>query len=288
MLINFYGVCTHFWNHFVPGIPHRVVLANATSLNTGLLTGPFPLLLNPPGDPNNNPANPASWIHYSLMPHFPIITQTFPDGPTLPLRPVPGLLNDDGRLLVPSVLKITNAIPGMTYDATFTDDVASLKTFLTDYVPSTDVLTGGRVSAYFDLTGGTIGAVTKEPGGATRVTADVGTVNTPQLEITPLTVVDLEFTNIAIEISGSLNVSNVGVSCANSSKYDYLLHYLTAVAGMPRVLDAALPGMADDDPCDDARVALRKLLDTTDYPHEIPKIQTDVDTSASCSDSRYP
>lgn len=286
MEINFFGVCTHFWNHFIPGIPHRVVLADATPLRTGVLTGPFPLLLNPVGDPNNNPANPSSWIHYTLMPHFPIITQTV-DGITTPLT-WPGLLDEFGRLITPSVLKITNAIPGVTYEPAFTDEVASLESFLTDYVPSTDVLTGGRVSAYFDLTGGTISAVTK-PGGATRVTADVGTNGTPQLEITPLTVADLEFTNLAFEITGSsLNISNVGLTCSESSEYDYLLHYLTAVAGIPRVLDAPVPGMGDTDPCDDARIALQNLLNTSNYPHDIPKIQEDVDTSASCSDSRYP
>lgn len=283
MLINFFGVCTHFWNHFIPGIPHRVVLANATSLRTGLLTGPFPSLLNPPGEPKD----PSSWIHYALLPHFPIITQTLAEGSTVPLS-WPGLLDDGGRLITPSVLKITNAIPGMTYDPAFTDNVASLASFLTDYVPSTDVLTGGRVSAYFDLTGGTISTVTR--GGVTRVTADVATTGTPQLEITPLSVAGLAFTNIPFEMTGPLNVFNFSLTCADSSKYDYLLHYLTAVGGIPHALDAVLPGMADADPCDDARVALQKLLNTTNYPHDIPTIQLsdDVDTSASCSDSRYP
>src|SRR3954462_62336 len=67
--IDFRGICTHFHHNFVPGIPHRVVLPKATDIFPGLLTGPFPELLNPPHDPSN----PDSWITYYLMPHVPII-----------------------------------------------------------------------------------------------------------------------------------------------------------------------------------------------------------------------
>src|SRR5258705_12854267 len=98
---------------------------------------------------------------------------------------------------------------------------------------------------------------------------------------------DLGFTEVTIPLIGNLNISNGGLSCNQNSKYDYVLHYLTSVAGIPRALSAATPGMTDDDPCAAPQDALLKLINETNYPNEI-KAKMGIETSPSCSDSRYP
>jgi hypothetical protein len=288
MEIMFTGVCTHFWDNPAPGVQHRVVLPDATALRTGLLTGPFPQLLNPRDDLNNDPSNPSAWISYALLPHFPSIWMTAPDGSILqPPLSHPGLL-EDGRLITPCILSLVDVTRGtIQHEKSFFETIRPLTEFFSSYVPSSEVLTGGRASAYFDLQGGTVQGVTRGAGAAC-VTVTVESGKSPALLLTPMVDTDLPFSEVTIPLLGNLNIRNDGLACNENSKYDYVLHYLTSVAGIPRALSAATPGMNDDDPCGPPQDALLKLIHETNYPNEIRHPAYMIETSASCSDSRYP
>jgi len=246
------------------------------------------MLLNPRNDLTNVPSNPSSWISYALLPHFPTIWMTASDGSVIsPPLSHPGLL-EDGRLITACTLSLVNVTQGtIQHELSFFETIHPLTEFLFGYIPSSDVLTGGRAAAYFDLQRGTVKGVTQD-GGAGCVTVTVETGESPALLLKPMDMADLEFSEVTIPLIGNLHISNTGLGCNQNSKYDYLLHYLTSVAGIPRALSVATPGMEDDDPCAPAQAALVKLINERNYPNEIQLLTAAIETSASCSDSRYP
>jgi hypothetical protein len=294
--IHFRGACTHFHHNFVPGIPHRVVLPNADRFFPGLLTGPFPDYLNPPFDPKD----PASWIHYWLMPHKP--TLAISDLLEQPFT-TPGLFNDRGELITPSRLQIVNTIDEwVSYpEGQFLKHVHSLPEFFAGYVPSADVVTGGRASAYFDFYGGQITSFLH--GDDIRVKAVVATDGPPVLQVTPLdgsnqTVAAKNFTIESDTAPTILVVGNVGCACEGAmSQYDFILHYLTCQTGIPREVTKRLPGMIQGLPpsqMEELPGAMKILADMVMPGQAAPpplKLQPPswlLDLSASCSDSRYP
>jgi|GEM_PF-1047689 len=303
LTIDFRGVCTHFHHNFVPGVPHRVVLPNASAFMVGLLGVPT----------DQNPIAPA-WQTYALLPHVPSLSV---DGEaTPPLASLHALFADNGYLITPCQLQILNAIddgvsyppfttpaPGDPSDPTtsFLMTVPQLTTFVSTYTPSEDVIRQGRASAYFDIFAGRIDAFAD--GSEIRVRATILTDGPPQLGITPLTPGDQPASGVIVTLAPptgtppdspipiTMRFGNIGACKDGISNYDFLLHYLTDVAGIPRNLTASLPGMNEPDPCpQEGALEILKELFEHEFPRKFPASLNDAfsETSASCSDSRYP
>lgn len=289
--IHFRGVCAHFWNHAVPGIPHRVVLPDAGTLRAGLLSFA-------------NATDPTKSSPYFLLPHFAIVSmtdQTFTQT---------GIV-DAGVLSKGVHLRIANAVDnGITWDPSF-QQVAQLTTFLTDYAPSNDVVTGARAAAYFDIFSGTVSSF--KDGDDVRVKVSVETDGPPLLRISPMTPDDQALPSVPFTLGGidgpteALIIGNVSPFCLDGCDFDFLLHYLTDVSGIPRVLTTPAPGMPGGpngsvinalaalgrkhDHHPDPVESLKKLIESG-WPlklllEELFPLE-DFETSASCSDSRYP
>jgi len=291
--INFRGICTHFHNNVLPAIPHRVVLPQTTALRTGLVTGPSPI--------TNQSNNPADWLFYVLLPHFQYLSMNVP-GPPLTIDGV----MDKGLLFTPARMVIANAfVTEISYPQPVTEEppnltplvssfwqVPSVRDFVPHYSYSTDVVMGGRTSAYFDLFGGVITAFLN--GQEIIVNAQVITNGPPMLRVTPLATTDqpvpeavIPLTNDPPALHTVLTVGNSGVSCIDE-RFDFLLHYLTSETGLPRALTQPLPGMINTlDPVEPDVKKILKTLEELIKSKFRPNIE-DIDLQASCSDSRYP
>ena len=286
--VTFQGVCTHYHNNVVQGVPHRVVLPDASAFQFGLIDLPI-----------------ATLQPYYLMPHFAVLRLRSPidqtplaDQSSLSVRSLltGGNVFDGIRITVP------NASTGqVAYDASF-EDVPSLLEFMPEYEFAEEVVTGGRAFCYFDLFGGTIGSITTA-NGAIRVVASIPTEGAPRLGITllPFSSQSLEPTELHLsEIDGTVDllVANQGIDCESEDAfYDFVLHYLTARGGIPRSFNSLLPGMPSNAAELNQNVsAALATLSQMNYPNqfrgaclgpEVPgKPQTDI--SAACSDSRFP
>ncbi|HEV7572862.1 MAG TPA: hypothetical protein VGQ21_15290 [Thermoanaerobaculia bacterium] len=294
--IHFRGICTHFHHNFVPGVPHRVVLPNATAVNAGLLNWPIEA--------------PTEWKSFFLMPHVPVLS--LDDSERWPFPP-DDLFQENGYLVTPSRMEILNATDsGISYPVdslessdSFLKLIPQLTTFFPQYIPSDDVLTGGRASAYFDLYAGEVIGHTDVHD--KRVHASLTTDGPPLLRVSPLSTADRPATpktyKLPTVFSAGLEqvvlyVGNLGITCEDGiSNLDFLLHYLTARMSIPRNLAAPTPGMDLVDLCPPAKVpAMLKELIKMDYPHRIrfpheddaEKDTSYYEASAACSDSRYP
>jgi len=163
------------------------------------------------------------------------------------------------------------------------------------YTYSTDVVLAGRASAYFDLYGGEVTAFLD--GESLRVRARVLTDGPPQLQVTPLAVLDqpvnvqtIPLTTDPAQLNATLIFGNSGL-CSIGAEYDFLLHYLTGTAGIHRALTQPLPGMPDRGGID-----VEEILKILEYilksgwppPLHIFGPFQHFDLQASCSDSRYP
>jgi hypothetical protein len=275
LTIQFQGVCTHFWNNALHGIPHRVVLPDAGPLRAGLLTGPF---ITAPDEPGN-------WLPYLLFPHFAFVSMgdfQFT---------APGLA-DDGYLFTNSHLRVVNSLDtGLVYDGTF-PTVPQLTAFFPQYSPSDDVIMGGGAAAYFDILSGTFSALPS--GDSIGVQAVIETDGPPILRITPMVTNDqpLPTQDFTLnDTSKPLIISNTSPVCPDGCDFDFLVHYLSAVGGIPRAMAVAPPGLLSGTNTlpnvPDLMASLEKLKGAG-YPGKIQRWHDFFETSASCSDSRYP
>jgi len=277
LTIQFRGLCAHFWNNIFHGIGHRAVLPDAGPLRAGLLTGAF----------IQDPEDPANWLPYLIQPHFAFITMgDFP-------FTTPGLI-EDGYLFTNSHLRVVNATPtGLNYEETFMTSVPQLTEYFPAYSPSDDVIIGGGAAAYFDIFSGNFSAFPN--GKSMGVQVIIETDGAPQLRVTPMVtgdqpVITQEFT--LNDTSEPLIISNTSPICVDDDcDFDFLGHYLTAVGGIPRTLAALPPGLnlANVKPPSVSEI-LKKLekLEDAGYPGFIKRWPRFSETSASCSDSRYP
>ena len=231
---------------------------------------------------------------YILLPHFPGIEMAGQSFNEL------GIV-DDGLLMKGSHLRVVNASDtGLFYDASFQQLVPSLRTYLSDFSPSTDVIGAARASAYVDIFSGTISAFKDKCD--IRVQAIIETDGAPVLRITPMTADDPSVPTVAFTLDSpeTLFVGNVSPFCLDGCDFDFLLHYLTDTSGIPRLLTAPAPGMPGGPVCiDDASQVDRK---PNHHPDPVKSLETLIEmgfprrvvspmrfeTSASCSDSRYP
>ncbi|MEA2240274.1 MAG: hypothetical protein QOC81_4998 [Thermoanaerobaculia bacterium] len=301
--IRFRGICTHFRN-VVPGIPHRVVLPDAGAMLFGLADFAFS---------DNAPA-----ATYYLPPHFPFL-QSGGTG-SLYVNGIIDNIADKGYIYTTARLQVMNALgPGIEYLPQYSN-TPSLREYVPNYEYSPDVVTGGRAACYFDVFDGRIGMeLTK--GGANSVVIEMETDGPPRLMVVPLEpatgATPTSLTLAPDTTEGrvvTLTVANLELSNGETDdrQFDFLLHYLTARTGIPRVLFKATPGMNGvptvQTPADIAS-GLRSFAEIIDpqpgagsLPGSAPASSVDTRTALlkaiagrdadevtpSCSDSRYP
>lgn len=251
LVVEFHGICTHFHGDVLPGIPHRVVIPDATPAREGLLTGPF----------MRDRSVPADWITYKLAPHYTTIKMGVYNFTAA------GLVSE-GTLFTRSALRIENTIgEANEYDRTFKKDVPSLTDFVPNFAYSVSTVLEGRAAAYFDFQSGATFSAYKE-GEEVRVRATVKTYGPPSLRITPFSPADQPLSTHVYPLKGNaaepLVIANLAGTCKEGGDYDFLLHYLNEKGGIPRSLTERLPGMPR------------------------PKGHHSSDLGAGCSDSRYP
>jgi len=293
MDIHFRGICSHFHDNVLPGVPHRVVLPDATAIRPGLLTGSSIV---------QKSKDPIDWLMYLLLPHFASVTCA--TAPSLDVEGIllNGLIYTNARLVIPNVIETTVTYPDPKDwppppDPTITNlefnNVPSLTSFVSNYAYATDVVLGGRASAYFDLYGGEV--IAFKDGESIRVRARVTTAGPPLLRITPLMIKDqplpttvIPLTSDPAPLHSELIIANSASSCIGA-EYDFLLHYLTSASGLPRALKKPLPGFSDGTPINVAEILIiiEDLLNGWP-PLSPPGSIEDIDLQASCSDSRYP
>ncbi|MEA2571173.1 MAG: hypothetical protein QOI24_3174 [Acidobacteriota bacterium] len=269
LTITFKGICGHYRN-VVPGVPHRVVLPDASQVRMGLISI------------GNGP--PSA---YYLLPHYVVLT-TGDRSVT-----VSGIA--DGGYVYSSVrLQVLNALDQvLSYDASYYQTCP-----IEDYVPrfeySHEVVLGGRAAAYFDVHGG----VVKSFGGdgvAGYTTIEIQTDGPPMLGLTPFGTETLSATTVRLPIENTLSVGNVDYDPDHEDgPFDFLLHYLAAERGIPQILSAPTPGMGSIPPTKKTKEIADALRDfagcmDTGRPsaRQIANIHALVHYE-SCSDTRYP
>jgi hypothetical protein len=304
--IRFRGICTHFRN-VVPGVPHRVVLPRTETIRFGIVH------CSPLGTPPN----------YYLTPHFSLLS-------TLggPISNIDGILQsaaDTGNPLINmnnsyligaariQVANPVNDVGQPVYSSSYTT-TKSLREFVPNYEYSEEVVQGGRATCYFDIFNGEIGSGLTI-GGASSVSITMFTDGPPQLVVMPIQPLTAgtspHFLTLAPDTLGvatvTLTVGNMELNSAETDdrQFDYLLHYLTAEGGIPRVLAKWTPGMTNPQSHTAEQFAngINGFANIINPPisgdkgqptlflaallKAIAKINTE-DAGPACSDSRYP
>jgi hypothetical protein len=215
LTITFRGICVHF-HDIVPGVPHRVVLPNASAVRFGIVTMPPSPVMGP------------SQMPYYLMPHLAVLGD-----PTDCCPPV--LLNG-------AHVQVVNAVGP---DAKWVEgDEFAIAKYVPRFAFSEEVVFGGRAACYFDIFNGTGTSVgTGNNPRSTVVT--ISTVGPPRIRITPFP--ESNMTGLPTEMkidSGMLNVSNLDfVPPDEDAPFDFFLNYLVARNSIPTLLAERTPGL---------------------------------------------
>jgi hypothetical protein len=265
--VHFRGICTHF-RGIVPGVPHRTVLPDAASMRTGSITvGKGPVK------------------DYTLPPHYPFISTV-----SRQTIDVPGLIKR-GKIIGGVRLQIVNAVEKvLEYDDEF-KRIPALADYVTDYVPSTEVVHGGRARCYFDIFSGHVSSEKKRH--ERHATIRIRTDGTPLLQVTPLLESSESPAHVwRIELqSEKLVFMNGTKACGGKySIYDFLLNYLTAQRGIPHTVTSGFPldhGVLSDDTMTDFRFTSEEEF-VPPSPAELIRCLDNEGEHPMCSDSRYP
>lgn len=298
LTINFVGICTHFRQGVAAGVPHRVVLPDATRFITGMLTA-----LDIPQVDHRD-------VLYYLMPHFPQldIAGTELDVPSLTGSGGPAVKNGD--ILSPVRLQVVNAIDDeLTYSGE--DVTRSLTEFVPNYAFSSDVVLNGRAMCYFDLYGGRVTSSTNCRGTA-YTTVEMTTDGSPELLVTPLASSSGRLRSHRLKLVSTGPIDEVTLCVKNletapesesdlddqGGAFDYLFHYLTARGGIPQTIRSLTPGMLADDL---VSATAENFAQTFEGMASLvrPRMRALVeqrrrvlvslgDITPACSDSRYP
>ena len=282
--VMFHGICSHFMG-VVPGVPHRVVLPEAAAIRFELL---------------DFAGERSSGKPYFLLPHMALVTSDAPDSRAR--FELKGSMKD-GLIFSGVRMQVANAIdPVITYQDL--QLLPRLTQFVEDYVPSEEVVLGGRAMCYFDIFGGNL--LVHTFANSTVVTATFETREEPELLVTPFlssqTPEDTPVRNRIALGSGDvhLHVTNLGIQCLEGDqRFDFLLHYLTGKQGIPRVLTSPPPGMIEVEGPTIGREQLAAALAAMpelDTPRSAElaeralqrKLTVIDDTSPACSNSGYP
>ena len=244
LTIIFAGICTHFRQGVAAGVPHRVVLPDATNFVTGYLTVP------------DAPAPDRGRVLYYLMPHY---AQLELDGG--PEIQVPSLIGSDGPavkdgdILAPIRLQVVNAVD-QKLEYAGEDFTRSLTEFVPDYTFSSDVVLNGRAACYFDLYAGRVSSYLVQDG-ASQTRVEMTTDGVPELLVTPLASSSSgPVRSYRLQLSSDQEVEEVTLTVKNlelagaepnldeqGGAFDYLFHYLTARGGIPQTIQQLTPGM---------------------------------------------
>ncbi|HYI12083.1 MAG TPA: hypothetical protein VEK57_23725 [Thermoanaerobaculia bacterium] len=274
LTLIFAGICAHF-RDTVPGVPHRVVLPDASSLRFGLL----------------RMADGGPTATYYLLPHFAIL-QTGEGELT-----VPGVM-DHGHIYAGARLQVSNATGPLTYESRGKESyelTPSIGTFVPLYDYSEDVVFGGRAACYFDVFNGTVSSYVAK-GGARNIRIVMETEGPPILTVTSFGSSAAPATPFSLTLKSSeLAVANTDLHApGEDTPFDYLLHYLTAQRSLPQILKQTLPGMGSAFPPPPPADLVQKLqtlapLIARGHPsrEELALINPD-ELNPSCSDTRYP
>lgn len=283
--ITFKGICGHYTG-VVPGVPHRIVMPDASGVHFGTVRCP-----------GENAGMPLA---YCLLPHR-VMWWTGPDE-----NPYQW---DDA--LAPSRLRIVNAVTDrkLEYESCY-ETVPRISDYVPRFKYSRDVVLGGHAALYFDVFGGRVRAHTDKNGMVT-VEITMETDGPAVLGVTPFALnghpdEDGVYKNIGepeqqipLE-STELTVANSDIDTRDEDKtLDFLLHYLAAESGIPALLEKATPGLGDHAKSQtsvDMATALRGLACVIERHGPggagstgeagggaRPRVM-----NASCSDSRYP
>jgi hypothetical protein len=288
--VQFAGICTHFTRGTVAGVPHRVVLPDATNILTGALS-----------IKDREPQE----ITYYLTPHFPVLASEGHD------LTVPGLILN-GAIQSGVRLQVINARgDGMGY--TGQKRVPKLTVFDPHYTFSDDVVVHGRAFCYFDFYSGSFVATPPSPTnplGPVQVRITVETDGPPELLVTSLgrSAEPVRSYRLSLATANgepgeiTLMVKNLEFPIEVASEqsggvYDYLLHFLTARGGIPRRLETHPPGVPDGPLPSATGAEIGKaleamgceLVNASTPPSDRPRLQIHRDfLTPSCSDSQYP
>ncbi len=239
LTIETHGICTHFTHGVVSGVPHRIVLPNATHIQSQTIAV----------------GNDAPVLYY-LVPHFAQLE--VPGGPELTM---PGVLRR-GDVLMGARLQVINCIDSQL-EYTEGAGAPKLTTFDPDYTFSDDVVLQGRAACYVDIYGGVVTYhESKRPNGAGYMSIAMKTDGPPELLVTPLAqwsdqqrCQETYRTSLGEstdrESPVTLKVRNVEFAREFPAEeafgsFDFLLHYLTARGGIPQSIATATPGMLQD------------------------------------------
>jgi hypothetical protein len=298
LTLRFAGICTHFRFGFARGVPHRVVLPDASRLTMGLLTV--------------REAEPlaSEQVLYYLLPHF---AQFEVEGADPELLYVPPLVSDGGAVMRNGDVfggirvEVANAVDReLIYH---NDTTPNLAEYYPAYSISGDVVLDGRAACYFDVYGGVVSSV-RSKAGAAQTLIQMETDGPPQLLVTPLATSNSAPKSFLLPLQSDAQTSETTLVVKNleagpeehshinqsHGAFDFLLHYLTARGGIPQVIKSTTPGMTQKSlesvTKDELAQVLEKLADLL-LAQPIPgspqrKLMTAQEITPSCSDSQYP
>jgi hypothetical protein len=286
LTFRFRGICTHFRYGVAAGVPHRVVLPDATQVMAGVVT-----VQNVTPEP----------VFYYLTPHFPQLE--LESGSTA--LTIPGLIHN-GDIVSGVRLQVINAVDReMSY---LDDRVPRLTEFVPDYNFASEVVLGGRAMCYVDLYGGTVWSEQPaDPERPLQLFIKVSTEGPPELLVSPLLSPGKPAISYRLPLAREGEPPDVTLFVKNleavlerpseeqSGEFDYLLHFLTARGGIPETVVRPTPGMPKTPRSATKERFAHALHQLGDLllppPAGAPSKRTllgDLDVTPSCSDSGYP
>lgn len=267
------GICTHFSDGF-SGVPHRVVLPDATAIRFGQVAVP-------------QPGGGDAIANYYTVPHFPFITP----------NPLPDVTEKSDAFLLSRVrVTVVNAREPqwLTYDPSFKNLIRSVSEFVPDYVPSPEVVLGRRAACHFDVMRGRIRA--EYHYGVPVVVIEIETDGKPRLRVEAFRNDVPSFELPLADDEASIVLANLEIDAhADVPQFDYLLHYLTDSAGMPRLLSLPTPGMPDQPPSQSDQQIATALTTLAGFIGglaptcaEVHQATMAMGVTVACADSRFP
>ena len=300
LTITFAGTMTHFYDCIpfdsAPKIPMRTVLPDTLGINMGVLKR----------EQNETESNQPLEIGYYLMPHVAVISD---------VRQIV-----DGNNYIPLLgahMQLANEVNTVFAPPPF-DEGYHLSDYVSDLKISKDVVENRSANGYFDIFSGTASVVgsKNDPTKPLSTQVIIETDGTPLLNIkpfqgSPMNLAKYPFLNANGQWplpNGELYVMNLDFdSGAEDVPIEFLLNYLVAEGGLPRVLAKNIPGMTDQLVPLTLQLLGQRLQNLgamveTYHPPTAPTapavltreslalsgITRRVDLDQSCSDSRFP
>ncbi|HET8774265.1 MAG TPA: hypothetical protein VFP80_10755 [Thermoanaerobaculia bacterium] len=287
LTVHFRGICTHF-SHRVPGIPHRVVLPDATPLRFGFVDIP----------------NARGGLPYVLPPHLAIL-RVRGERHQRNLK-VPGAM-ENGIIFEGLRLQVVNATEDRVVYSPEYCEVVRLAHFVDGYQFSDEIVLGGRASCYFDVTAGCVMPDVARNTEIAGVMIKIKTHKKPVLLASPFfqdppigsaQQTERGPTSFTIKLPPGddvkLIVGNIGPGCCDGGAdgFDFLLNYLTLKGGIPRQLKNQPPqiNVVKPEPFTAAMAKAIERLKLIRSPKKmkLPKFEELLSDTLSCSNTQYP